>query len=84
MNNTKSSNGQSIPKMHWLVLGWVSISGYFAFAFPVAMWRVSQDPKFIGQAFKSQDCTTRELSTRVIITSEMCAEVVAKPLPAKK
>jgi hypothetical protein len=84
MNNTKSSNAPGIPKMHWLVLGWVGISGYLAVAFPVAMWRVSQNPKFIGQAFKSQDCATRELPTRVIITSTMCAELVAQPLPAKK
>jgi hypothetical protein len=84
MKNTKSLGVQHIPKMHWLVMGWFGISGYFALAFPVAMWRVSQDPKFIGQAVRSQDCTTREPQTRVVITSMMCTEIVAQPLPAKK
>lgn len=84
MNSTSSLNTPRIPKMHWLIIGWLGIGGYFALAFPVAMWRVSQNPKFLGQHIRSQDCATREPPTRTIITSTMCAEVVAQPLPVKK
>jgi hypothetical protein len=74
----------SDSKMHLLVLGWVGIGGIFTLVFPVAMWRVSQNPKFIGQALRSQDCAGRKPSQRVVITSLMCANLVVQPLPAKK
>ena len=73
-----------IPQMHKYVAGWLSLAGLCAITFPIAMWRVSQTPKFADQAFKSQDCAAQNTETRKVITSEMCASLKVEPLPAKK
>ncbi len=83
MSNSRSIS-PAISKMHLLVMGWMGIGALFTVSFPVAMWRVSQTPKFASQAFNSLDCAGQKPAQRVIITSEMCASLVAKPLPAKK
>jgi hypothetical protein len=78
------SNSPKVSKMHLLVMGWIGIGALLALSFPVAMWRVSQTSKFAGQAFNSLDCAGRELPTRNVTTSAMCASLVVQPLPAKK
>jgi hypothetical protein len=83
MSNSQSTT-PPISKMHWLVMGWMGVGALFTISFPVAMWRVSQTPKFASQAFNSLDCAGQEPAKRTITTSEMCASLVVKPLPAKK
>jgi hypothetical protein len=83
MSNSRSVS-PAISKMHWLVIGWVGVGALFTITFPVAMWRVSQTPKFTGQAFNSFDCAGQKPTERTVTTSEMCASLVVKPLPAKK
>ncbi len=78
------SSSPQISKMHWLVIGWMSIGALFTVSFLVAMWRVSQTPQFTGQAFNSLDCAGKKPDQRTITTSEMCASLVVQPLPAKK
>lgn len=82
------SNPQSITpaisKMHWLVMGWMGVGALFTVSFPIAMWRVSQTPKFASQSFNSLDCAGKMPSERIITTSEACASLVVPPLPAKK
>jgi hypothetical protein len=73
-----------IPQMHKYVIGWLGLAGICAVTFPIAMWRVSQTPKFSDQAFVSQDCAGQDLEKRTVITSEMCGNLKVQPLPAKK
>jgi hypothetical protein len=73
-----------IPQMHRYVAGWLSLAGLCAITFPIAMWRVSQTPKFPDQAFRSQNCAAQDTPTRTVITSEMCGNLKVAPLPAKK
>ncbi len=82
MSNSRST-APTIPKMHWLVMGWMSLGALFTISFPVAMWRVSQTPKFAGQAFNSLDCAGKNLPDRQIITPEMCASLRVAPLSSK-
>jgi argininosuccinate lyase len=91
MSNSRSrsvAEGKSIAsatsKMHWLVVGWMGVGALFTTSFPIAMWRVSQTPKFAGQSFNSLDCAGKMPSERIITTSEACASLVVPPLPAKK
>ena len=83
MSNSQSTK-PTISKMHWLVMGWMGVGALFTISFPVAMWRVSQTPKFASQAFNSWDCAGKVPAERTVITSEMCASLVVKPLSAKK
>jgi hypothetical protein len=72
-----------ISRMHWLIIGWMGIGTLFVLTFIIAMWRVSQTPKFTGQAFNSLDCAGKSLPDRQVITAEMCAKLRVAPLPAK-
>ena len=82
MSNSRSIS-PAISKMHWLVMGWMGVGALFTVSFPVAMWRVSQTAQFPGQSFNSLDCAGQKPAQRVVITSEMCASLVAKPLAKK-
>jgi hypothetical protein len=73
-----------IPRMHKYVAGWLGLASICVLTFPIAMWRVSQTPKFSDQAFVSQDCAGQDLGKRTVITSEMCGNLKVQPLPAKK
>ncbi len=82
MSNSHS-NAPTISKMHWLVMGWMSVGALFTISFPVAMWRVSQTPKFAGQAFNSLNCAGKMPAERTVTTSETCASLVVPPLAKK-
>jgi hypothetical protein len=69
--------------MHWLVMGWMGIGALFLLSFLVAIWRVSQTPKFAGQAFNSLDCAGKSLPDRRVITAEMCMNLRVDPLLVK-
>lgn len=72
-----------MPTMHKIVWSWVGVGAVFACTLPIAMWRVSQTSKFIGQSFNSWDCTGKMPDQRIITTGEMCASLVVPPLPKK-
>jgi hypothetical protein len=65
-------------------MGWMGIGTLFLLTFLVAMWRVSQTPKFAGQAFNSLDCAGKYLPDRQVITAKMCANLQVAPLPPNK
>jgi hypothetical protein len=74
----------SIPKMHAPVMLWATVGSLFAVTLPIAMWRVSQTPKFPDQAFTSLDCAGLLPPQRTATTPEGCASLTVQPLPAKK
>jgi hypothetical protein len=51
---------QSVHQMQRYVLGWTLLLIGFGATFPIALWRVSQTPKFTGQAVKSQNCSSQD------------------------
>jgi hypothetical protein len=69
--------------MHKIVWSWAGLGAVFAFTLPIAMWRVSQTPQFIGQSFNSWDCTGKMPGQRTVTTGEMCASLVVPSLPKK-
>ncbi len=73
-----------MPTMHKIVWGWAGVGAAMAVTLPIAMWRVSQTPQFIGQSFNSWNCAGKMPDQRTVMTSEMCASLVVPPLPAKK
>jgi hypothetical protein len=83
MSNFRSI-APAISKMHWLIIGWMGIGALFTISFLIAMWRVSQTPKFAGQSFNSLDCAGKMPFERTVTTSETCASLVVPPLPTKK
>lgn len=82
MSNPRSIS-PTTSKMHLLVMGWMSVGALFTISFPVAMWRVSQTAQFPGQSFNSLDCAGQKMTKRTVVTSEMCASLVVKPLAKK-
>jgi hypothetical protein len=81
MSNSRST---AIPKMHWMIIGGMGIGALFTVTLPIAMWRVSQTPKFSAQAFTSLDCAGQQPPQRTVTTSEQCASTVVAPLSAQK
>jgi hypothetical protein len=74
----------SIPKMHIPVVLWATLGGCLAVTLPIAIWRVSQTPKFTGQAVVSFDCGGKPPPQRQVVTELYCANLTVQPLPAKK
>jgi hypothetical protein len=57
-----------IHQMQCYLLGWVGLMLAFGGTFGSALWRVSQTPKFTGQAVKSQSCTGQELPNHQVVS----------------
>jgi hypothetical protein len=64
----------SIFKMHRYVWGWMAIFVAFTVSFPVAMMRVSQTPKFVGQPLKSLNCKGQSLSRKTATPFATCLQ----------
>jgi hypothetical protein len=71
----------SVKKMHQYVLLWVGIFVAFVVTLPIAMARVSQSPKFMGQAVKSLDCNGKSLKKRAVVSwNDACRSMQVSPL----
>jgi hypothetical protein len=75
MNSVRKSN--SSP-MHRYVIGWVMLFGAIVVTFPIAIWRVSQDPRYIGQAVKSENCESK-MSNAPVSWWHNCRSLSVKP-----
>jgi hypothetical protein len=51
--------------MHRYVIAWMLLFGAIAVTFPIAIWRVSQNPRYIGQAVRSENCESQSTSSPV-------------------
>jgi hypothetical protein len=70
----------STAPMHSIVLGLVGVMSVFAVTIPIAMARVSQTEKFLGQAVKSADCSGQSLQPRQVIDwRKDCASLKVMP-----
>jgi hypothetical protein len=72
-----------MPTMHKIVWGWAGLGTVFAVTLPIAMWRVSQTPKYSDQAFNSLDCAGKMPEKRAVTTPELCASLKVEPLVKK-
>lgn len=68
-------------KMHKYILGWVGLLLAFGVTYPIAMMRVSQSEKFVGQAVKSLECSGKSQKARSVVSwTETCSQMQAEPL----
>jgi hypothetical protein len=68
--------------MHKYIVGWVVLMAAFGITFPIAMFRVSQSDKFIGQSVKSLDCDGKFQATQAKVVSwvDTCRNMRGEPL----
>jgi hypothetical protein len=70
-----------VQRMRQYVLGWVGIFVAFMVTFPIAMSRVSQTPKFTGQAVKSLECNGKTSKAKGVISwADTCRQMQVEPL----
>jgi hypothetical protein len=70
-----------IQRMHQYVLGWIGIFVAFVVTFPIAMSRVSQTPKFTGQAVKSLECNGKTAKIKGVVSwTDTCSQMQVEPL----
>jgi hypothetical protein len=70
-----------VQRMHQYVLGWVGIFVAFMVTFPIAMSRVSQTPKFMGQAVKSLECNGKTPKAKGVVSwKDTCSQMQVEPL----
>jgi hypothetical protein len=70
--------------MHRYIVGWAALMAMFGITFPIAMIRVSQSEKFVGQAVKSLDCDGKFQVSQAEVVSwmETCSKMQGEPLKA--
>ena len=74
----------STGKMHKYILGWIGLMVAFGVTVPIAILRVSANPKFAKQPFNSQKCDSRNPETRTVTSwIETCSRM-SVPAIAKK
>ena len=61
-------------KMHKYVWAWVTVFATFTVSFPVAMMRVSQTDKFVGQPLNSLTCEGQMPTQRAVTQFATCAQ----------
>jgi hypothetical protein len=71
----------STANMHKYILGWVGLMVAFGVTVPIAMLRVSANPKFSSQPFNSQKCDSRNPETRTVTSwIETCSRMSVAPI----
>jgi hypothetical protein len=68
--------------MHKYVWIWLTVFAAFTASFPVAMMRVSQTDKFVGQPLNSLTCEGQMPTQRSITQFATCAQLKLKSNPA--
>ncbi|MBU7584896.1 MAG: hypothetical protein KAF91_18645 [Nostoc sp. TH1S01] len=70
----------STTKMHRYILGWIGLMVAFGVTVPIAMLRVSANPKFANQPFHSQTCDSRNPKTHTVTSwIETCSHISVAP-----
>jgi hypothetical protein len=67
-------------KLHRYVLGGVSVFVAFGVTLPIAMMRVSQTDKFVGQPFNSLTCEGKTPDIRAVVEFQTCAQMNVEPV----
>jgi hypothetical protein len=70
----------STLKMHRYVIGWTGLFIAFGVTLPIAMSRVSNTKKFVGQPFNSLTCEGQLTNSRAVVEFPTCAQMQVQPI----
>ncbi|MEH2325948.1 MAG: hypothetical protein V7K32_20800 [Nostoc sp.] len=74
----------STTRMHRYILGWIGLMVAFGVTVPIAILRVSANPKFANQPLNSQTCDSRNPETRTVtFWIKTCSQMKVAPIAQK-
>ncbi|WP_335018686.1 hypothetical protein [Nostoc sp.] len=74
----------STTRMHRYILGWIGLMVAFGVTIPIAILRVSANPKFAHQPLNSQTCDSRNPETRTVtFWLKTCSQMKVAPIAQK-
>ncbi|MBE8991430.1 hypothetical protein [Nostoc sp. LEGE 12450] len=74
----------STTRMHRYILGWIVLMVAFGATVPIAILRVSANPKFANQPLNSQTCDSRYPETRTVTYwIKTCSQMSVAPIAQK-
>jgi hypothetical protein len=71
----------STTRMHRYILGWIGLMVAFGVTVPIAILRVSANPKFANQPLNSQTCDSRNPEIRTVTSwIKTCSQMRVAPI----